>query len=137
VPDANRAAQRPGQVIPRGALVTVPRPRVETASETTAGANVAVTCFAPSIVSGQSAELEQAPLQWRKREPAAAVACRVTWVASSQPIEQTAGHEIPGTVLATAPCPWPASVTASSCSGAPTCESHGESWTSNQLPAWP
>src|SRR5262245_11244341 len=120
--------------MPRGELVAVPRPRIETASLTTAGAKVAVVCLCASIVTLQSAAPEQAPSQCRKREPGAAVARRTTAAPCSQPIEHVPGQAMPGRSLATEPCPLPANETASSSSGEPTCESQGESWTSNQAP---
>src|SRR5215831_15680583 len=120
--------------MPRGELVTVPRPRIETATVTTADANVADTCFGPSIVTVHSAAPEQAPCQPRNREPAAAVARSTTAAPCSQPIEHVPGHAMPGRSLATEPCPFPENETARPSSGASTCDSQGESWTSNQEP---
>src|SRR5262249_39586704 len=136
-PEANGAAQRPGHAMPRGELLTVPRPLTETASETMSGAKVAVTVFGPSIARAQSALLLHAPPQCRKRKPAAGVACSATRAPCSQAIEQTPGQEIPGRSLATEPWPRPRNTTPSSYCGAPTCESQGDSWTSNQAPECP
>jgi len=134
VPDGNRAAQRPGQAIPCGELVTVPCPRIETAGETSAGAKVADTYFGASIVSGQSSEPEQAPVQRRNREPAAAAACRTTRAPCSHGIEQAPGQEIPGRSLATVPVPLPIDETAS-CAGSRRRERHHQGETGNQRPA--
>ena len=137
MPYPNREAQWPGHVIPRGVLRTDPRPRTFTASETTDGTNVAVTDKAAFMVSAQSAEPEQAPSQRRNCEPGAAVADRWTRTPCSHAIAQAPGQAIPGRSLVTVPRPRPVTPTESGSCGAPTWESQGESWTSNQPPGWP
>ena len=105
------AEQVAPQVIPAGALVTVPLPvpagvtvRVKVCS-----VKVAVTVVAPETVTTHVPVPEHPPpLQPVKVEPAAGVAVSVTAVPLAKLAEQVAPQVIPAGLLVTAPAPAPA-----------------------------
>jgi len=110
VPLANGAEQVAPQLIPAGALVTVPvpAPDLDTVSAKDWSAKVAVTDVAAFIATVQVAVPEQPPpLQPVKVEPAAGVAVRVTAVPVVNALEHVAPQEIPAGLLVTVPLPVP------------------------------
>src|SRR5207247_4051350 len=111
VPLAKLAEQVAPQLIPAGALVTVPLPvpALLTVSAKLGRAKVAVTVVAAKTVTVQAPVPEQPPpLQPLKVEPAAAVAVSVTAVPLGKLAEQVAPQLIPAGELVTVPLPVPA-----------------------------
>ena len=114
VPLAKLAEQVAPQLIPTGALVTVPLPvpALLTVSVNVWSVNVAVTVVAAESVTVQAPVPEHPPpLQLLKVEPAAGVAVRVTAVPLVKLAEQVAPQLIPAGALVTVPLPVPAGVT--------------------------
>src|SRR5438552_1416454 len=114
VPLEKLAEQVAPQVIPAGALVTVPLPvpALLTVSVNVWSVNVAVTVVAAERVTVQAPVPEHPPpLQLLKVEPAAGVAVRVTAVPLVKLAEQVAPQLIPAGALVTVPLPVPAGVT--------------------------
>ena len=112
VPLAKLALQELGQLIPMGALVTVPEPLPAIVTDNGKFAtNVAVTDCAALIVTVQLPVPVQAPLHPAKVEPAAALADKVTLVPLAKLALQVPGQLMPGGVLETVPLPVPARVT--------------------------
>ena len=101
------------QLIPVGALVTVPlpAPALETVSVKVGTVNVAVTVVAAETVTVHVPVPEQPPpLQPLKVEPAAGAAVRVTAVPPVKLAEQVTPQLIPAGELVTVPLPVPAGV---------------------------
>jgi hypothetical protein len=117
LPLANEAAHVAPQVIPVGALVTVPLPVPDlvTVNENDVGnsVNVAVTELAALTVTTQVPVPAQPPLQPVKVEPAAGVAVSVTAVPLVKACEQVAPQAMPAGALLTVPLPVPDLVTLS------------------------
>ena len=114
VPLAKLAEQVAPQLIPTGALVTVPLPvpALLTVSVNVWSVNVVVTVVAAESVTVQAPVPEQPPpLQPVKVEPAAAVAVNVIAVPLAKLAEQVAPQLIPTGELVTVPLPVPAGVT--------------------------
>src|SRR5436190_736268 len=114
VPLAKLAVQVAPQLIPTGALVTVPLPvpALLTVSAKVGRAKVAVTVVAALRVTVQVPVPEHPPpLQPVKVEPAAGVAVSVTAVPLAKLTEQVAPQLIPTGELVTVPLPVPAGVT--------------------------
>src|SRR5437016_1732301 len=114
VPLAKLAEQVAPQLIPTGALVTVPLPvpALLTLSVNVWSVNVVVTVVAAESVTVQAPVPEQPPpLQPVKVEPAAGVAVNVTAVPLAKLAEQVAPQLIPTGELVTVPLPVPAGVT--------------------------
>lgn len=115
VPAVNVAVQTRLQVIPAGALVTVPVPPPETVtvSPTVAEeANVAVTVIALVGVTVQVPVPEQPPPdQPPKTEPPAGVAVRTTELPDGKLAEHVVPHVMPAGALVTLPFPSPARTT--------------------------
>jgi len=102
------------QVMPVGALVTVPLPAPAgvTVSVKVWSVKVAVTVVAAETVTVQAPVPEQAPpLQPLKVEPAAGAAVSVTAVPLVKLAEHVAPQVIPVGALVTVPLPVPAAVT--------------------------
>src|SRR5216117_4037851 len=113
VPLAKLAVHVAPQLIPAGALVTVPlpAPASETVS-TRAGVKVAVTVVAAEIVTTHDPVPEHPPpLQPPKVEPAAGAAVSVTAVPLAKLAAQVAPQSMPAGELVTVPLPVPAGVT--------------------------
>jgi len=112
VPEAKVAAQVCGQLIPSGALVTVPVPVSFTANWTWALANEAVTELPAFIVTMQ---VVVAPLQLPahpvKEEVVAAVSVRATCAPDLKFAVHVCGQLMPAGTLVTVPVPAPASAT--------------------------
>jgi hypothetical protein len=115
VPLAKLAEHAAPQLIPAGALVTVPVPvpafvtvKVKLPA---LGANVAVTPIAIEVVTTQVPVPEQGAPQPVNVEPAAGVAVKVTCVPLLKLAEQVGPQLIPGGALVTVPVPVPALVT--------------------------
>src|SRR2546425_8145241 len=120
VPLAKLAVHVAPQVMPDGALVTVPEP-VPAAVTVSAnvGAKVAVTVVAAeSVIVHVPVPEQPPPLQPVKAEPAAGLALRVTTVPLAKLAEQVAPHVIPAGLLVTVPAPVPALETVSANVGA-------------------
>ena len=116
VPLANAAEQVVPQLMPAGALVTVPLPVPAFAIARVKGcsANVAVTDVAALTVTVQvPVPLQPPPLQPENVEPAVGVAVSVTDVPLANAAEQLAPQLMPVGALVTAPLPVPALVIAS------------------------
>src|SRR5207253_2969690 len=114
VPLAKLAEQVAPQLIPAGALVTVPLPvpALLTVSAKVGRAKVAVTVVAALRVTVQVPVPEQPPpVQPVKVEPAAGVAVSVTTVPLAKLAEQVAPQLMPAGALVTVPLPVPAGVT--------------------------
>src|SRR6266581_4777681 len=114
VPLAKLAEQVAPQLIPTGALVTVPLPvpALLTVSVNVWSVNVVVTVVAAESVTVQAPVPEQPPpLQPVKVEPAAGVAVNVTAVPLVKLAAQVAPQLIPAGALVTVPLPVPAGVT--------------------------
>jgi len=110
VPLANDAEQVVPQLIPVGALVTVPvpAPALVRVSAKDWSAKVAVTDVAALTVTVQVAVPEQPPpLQPAKVEPAAGAAVKVTAVPLVNGVEHVVPQEIPAGLLVTVPLPVP------------------------------
>jgi hypothetical protein len=110
VPCGNDAEQVGSQLIPPGALATVPDPvpALETESVCGTSAKVAVAVLSPSIVSVQLPVPEHAPLHPLKLELAPAAGVSVTLVPLSKEAEQVPPQLIPPLSLVTVPVPLPA-----------------------------
>ena len=116
VPLANAAEQVAPQLMPVGALVTVPLPvpAFVIASVKGCSANVAVTDVAALTVTVQvPVPVQPPPLQPENAEPAAGVAVNVTAVPLANAAEQAAPQLMPVGALVTVPLPVPALVIAS------------------------
>src|SRR5207249_6592909 len=116
VPLVKLAEQVRPQLIPTGALVTVPLPvpALLTVSATVGRAKVAVTVVAALRVTVQVPVPEHPPpLQPVKVEPAAGVAVNVTAVPLAKLAVQVAPQLIPTGALVTVPLPVPAWLTVS------------------------
>ena len=114
VPLAKLAEQVAPQLIPTGALVTVPLPvpALLTVSVNVWSVNVAVTVVAAESVTVQAPVPEHPPpLQPVKVEPAAGVAVNVTAVPLIKLAEHVAPQVMPAGELVTVPLPVPAGVT--------------------------
>src|SRR5207249_698877 len=114
VPLAKLAEQVAPQLIPTGALVTVPLPvpALLTVSAKLGRLKVAVTVVAAETVTVQAPVPEQPPpLQPLKVEPAAGAAVSVTAVPLVKLAEQVAPQLMPAGALVTVPLPVPAGVT--------------------------
>src|SRR5207253_964531 len=114
VPLAKLAEQVAPQLIPAGALVTVPLPvpALLTVSATVGRAKVAVTVVAALRVTEQVPVPEQPPpLQPVKVEPPAGVAVSVTAAPLAKLAVHVAPQVIPAGALVTVPLPVPARVT--------------------------
>jgi hypothetical protein len=108
VPLGKFALQVPGQLIPVGALVTVPDPLPITVTDSGKVAvllKVAVTDWAALIVTVQLPVPVQAPLHPAKVEPVAGVSVRVTLAPLAKLALQVPGQVMPGGVLKTVPLP--------------------------------
>jgi hypothetical protein len=109
VPLEKLATQVAPQLIPAGALVTVPLPvpAIVMASEEVVGtiAKVAVTLIAPPIVTTHTPVPVQPPLQPVKVEPAAGVAVSVIVVPAVYEAEQALPQLMPAGVLVMLPLP--------------------------------
>src|SRR5881296_3614039 len=115
-PLAKLAEQVAPQLIPPGALVTVPLPvpALLTVSVNVWSVNVVVTVVAAESVTVQGPVPEQPPpLQPGKVEPATGVAVNVTAVPLAKLAEQVAPQLIPTGELVTVPLPVPALLTLS------------------------
>jgi len=114
VPLVKLAEQVAPQVIPAGALVTVPLPVPAgvTVRANVCRVKVAVTVVAAESVTTQAPVPEHPPpLQPLKIEPAAGAAVSVTVVPLVKLAEQVAPQVIPAGALVTVPLPVPAGVT--------------------------
>src|SRR5207249_3291538 len=114
VPLVKLAKQVAPQLMPAGALVTVPLPVPAgvTVRVKLCRVKVAVTVVAAERVTVQAPVREQRPpRQLLKVEPAAGVAVRVTAVPLVKLAEQVAPQLIPAGALVTVPLPVPAGVT--------------------------
>ncbi len=114
VPLEKLAEQVAPQVIPAGALVTVPLPVPAgvTVRANVCRVKVAVTVVAAESVTTQAPVPEHPPpLQPLKIEPAAGAAVSVTVVPLVKLAEQVAPQVIPAGALVTVPLPVPAGVT--------------------------
>jgi hypothetical protein len=115
VPLAKLAEHVAPQLIPAGALVTVPVPVPAFATVkvkfVAVGANVAVTDVAAVIVTTQVPVPEQGAPQPLNVEPVAAAAVKVTCVPLAKLAEHVAPQLIPAGALVTVPVPVPAFVT--------------------------
>ena len=113
VPWLKLALQRDGQLIPNGALVTVPSPPPVTATVNgNTGTNIAVTVCADVIVTVQPpTPVHEAALHPAKAEPGLATAFKVTDVPELKPEEQVAPQSMPAGVLVTEPEPAPPKAT--------------------------
>jgi hypothetical protein len=101
----NVAEQVPGHEIPEGELVTLPFPLTLTVS-VCGGLNVAVTLFAPLIVTEQVCAVpEQAPDQPLKTYPLDGEEVRRTVVPYENAAEHVPGQEMPAGELVTVPLP--------------------------------
>jgi len=114
VPLAKLAAHAVPQLIPAGALVTVPVPVpafVTVTAKVFAAVNVAVTAAAAVTVTTQAPVPVHAPLHPAKVDPVAATCVNVTIV----PLAKLAAHAVPQLIpvgaLVTVPVPVPAFVT--------------------------
>ncbi len=114
VPLAKLAAHAVPQLIPAGALVTVPVPVpafVTVTAKVFAAVNVAVTAAAAVTVTTQAPVPVHAPLHPAKVDPVAATCVNVTAV----PLAKLAAHAVPQLIpvgaLVTVPVPVPAFVT--------------------------
>jgi hypothetical protein len=110
------AAQVAPQLIPAGALVTVPTPvpALVTVSATGIGAKVAVTVLATFMVTVQGFTVPvHPPVQALNLEPATAVAVSLTALFWLKLAAQVAPQLTPAGVLTTVPAPVPALVTVS------------------------
>jgi hypothetical protein len=104
------------QEMPAGVLVTVPLPLpvLVTVSAKAVCMKVAVTVWAPFIVTAHvPTPVQPPPLQPANVEPAAGVAVKVTAVPLVKPAAHVAPQEMPAGVLVTVPAPAPAFVTVS------------------------
>ena len=111
VPLVKLAAQVAPQVIPAGALVTVPLPvpAAVTVSVKVWSVKVAVTVVAAETVTTHDpVPVQPPPLQPLKIEPAAGVAVSVTAVPLVKLAEQVAPQVMPDGLLVTVPVPVPA-----------------------------
>ncbi len=111
VPLVKLAAQVAPQVIPAGALVTVPLPvpAAVTVSVKVWSVKVAVTVVAAETVTTHDpVPVQPPPLQPLKIEPAAGVAVSVTAVPLVKLTEQVAPQVMPDGLLVTVPVPVPA-----------------------------
>ena len=115
VPLVNDAEQVAPQLMPAGALVTVPvpLPAFVTVSAKGCSANVAVTALAAFSVRVHAPVPAHAPLHPVNIAPAPGVALRVTRVPLLNDAEQVAPQLTPAGVLVTAPGPAPARLTVS------------------------
>jgi hypothetical protein len=115
VPLVNAAEQVAPQLMPAGALVTVPvpLPAFVTVSAKGCGANVAVTALAAFSVTVHEPVPAHAPLHPVNIAPAPGAAVRVTSVPLLNDAEQVMPQLIPAGVLVTAPDPAPARLTVS------------------------
>jgi phage tail protein X len=115
VPLLKDAEQVVPQLMPAGALVTVPDPAPArlTVRAKDCKANVAVTELAAFIVTVQAPVPVQAPLQPVKVAPAAGVAVSVTAVPAANDAEHVVPQLMPAGVLVTVPGPAPARLTVS------------------------
>jgi hypothetical protein len=115
VPLLNDAEHVVPQLIPAGALVTVPDPAPArlTVSAKDCRAKVAVTELAEFIVTVHVPVPVQAPLQPMKVAPAEGVAVRVTAVPLLNDAEHVVPQLIPAGALVTVPDPAPARLTVS------------------------
>src|SRR5215510_6911720 len=107
-PDGKLAEQLVPQLMPAGALVTLPLPSPArtTVSVTGAGAKVALTVVAVVSVIEQAPVPEQpAPNQPMKTQPAAGVAVSDTAVPAVKVAAQVDPQSIPAGVLVTVPVP--------------------------------
>src|SRR5207245_4124328 len=114
VPLVKLAEQVTPQLIPTGALVTVPLPvpALLTVSAKLGRLKVAVTVVAAETVTTHDPVPEQPPpLQPLKVEPAAGVAVSVTAVPLAKLAAHVAPQVIPAGELVTVPLPVPAGVT--------------------------
>lgn len=118
VPKENVVAQTPGQEIPAGELITVPLPLTVTVSVSGTAVNVALTLWAPDIVTVQAPVPEHGPDQPEKVYPVEGEAKSVTEVPRGNVVTQLPGQEIPAGELVTAPLPL--TLTVSVCGG-PNC----------------
>jgi hypothetical protein len=115
VPAANAAEQVVPQLMPAGALVTMPDPAPArlTVSAKDCRVNVAVTELAAFIVTVHAPVPVHAPLQPVKVTPAAGVAVSVTAVPLPKDAEQVVPQLMPAGALVTVPAPAPARFTVS------------------------
>ena len=116
MPPAKLALHVPGQLMPAGALVTVPEPVpaiVTDNAKFATGLKVAVTDCAAFIFIVQLPVPVQAPLHPAKVEPAAALTVRVTLVPPAKVALHVPGQLMPAGVLVTVPEPVPATLTVS------------------------
>jgi hypothetical protein len=117
VPLAKFAEQVVGQIIPAGALITVPAPvpaGVTVSAKLFVVLNVAVTDVAAVTVTTQVPVPEHPlPVQPANVEPSAAAAVSVTAVPLAKFAEQVVGQLIPAGALVTVPVPVPAGLTVS------------------------
>jgi hypothetical protein len=115
VPLVKFAEQVGPQLIPAGALVTVPVPPPDfvTLRGKVPTLKTAPTDWAADMVTTHDPVPEQAPLQPPKTDPAAGAAVRVTTVPALKSLEQVPGHVIPAGLLVTVPEPAPDFTTSS------------------------
>jgi len=114
VPSLKLAEQVGPQLIPAGALVTVPLPVPvsSTIKFRVTAVNVAVTDRAAAMETVHVLpEVESQPLQFAKVEPLAAFAVSVTEAPLLKEAEQVPGQLMPPLELVTVPLPLPASAT--------------------------
>jgi hypothetical protein len=117
VPCANCVEHVEPQLIPAGALVTVPEPEPSRVTNNVyvLRLNVAVTLRDSVMLTVQVPVPLQAPLQPEKLESAVALAVNVTLVPCAKSAEQALPQLIPAGLLVTVPDPDPDRVTDSAC----------------------
>lgn len=111
---AEQVVLPPPQLIPAGALVTVPVAGAVTVTLNCGvggGPKLATTAWFDAIVTVQLPVPLQAPPQPVNAEPAAGFAVRVTTVFAAKPAEQVAPQRMPAGTLVTEPEPVPAWLT--------------------------